>query len=104
MSDLVNRLSAARTPVSVARYKTAEELEQAVAQGFVLVKFTETRGGTELGFHIDKARSNVAGRSPADKLQLIGPLTLDYVPVECDVELDVQSLSGTGVLRPTDTN
>jgi hypothetical protein len=102
MSDLVTRLSTGRHPVSVARYKSADELERAVAQGFVLVKFTGTRGGTELGFKIDAQKSNVDAKNSAGKLQLVGPLTLDYVRVECDVEVDVETLDGTGVLKPLD--
>lgn len=98
MSDLVSRLSAGRHAVSAMRYKSAAELEQAVAQGFVLVKFTDTQGGTELGFKIDKDKSRVAGEGTT--LQLVGPLTLDYVPVECEVDLDPQTLAGTGTLRP----
>lgn len=102
MSDLVKRLSTGRHPVSVARYKSADELAHAVEQGFILVKFTETRGGTELGFKIDESRSSLESRSRSGKLQLAGPLTLDYVRVECDVELDVDTLSGTGALKPLD--
>lgn len=100
MSDLVSRLSTGRHPVSVERYKSASELEQAVAQGFVLVKFTDTKGGTELGFKVDKDKSSIPADSQSGKLRLVGPLTLDYVPVECEVDLDTGTLSGTGVLKP----
>jgi hypothetical protein len=99
MSELVKRLSTGKHPVSVARYKSAADLGQAIAQGFVLVKFTDTQGGTELGFKIDKARSTVPADGEAGTLQLVGPLTLDYVRVECEVEIDAQNLAGTGALR-----
>lgn len=100
MNDLVRRLSTGRHPVSAARYKSAAEFEQAVSQGFVLVKFTDTQGGTELGFKIDRDKSHVAGEGSSRTVQLVGPLTLDYVPVECEVDLDPQTLAGTGVLKP----
>ncbi len=100
MSDLVERLSSGTHPVSAARYKSGDEFAAAVARGFVLVKFTGTRGGTELGFKIDKERSTIDFANPSGKIQLVGPLTLDYVPVECVVEIDVHSREGAGALRP----
>jgi len=100
MSDLVDRLSNGSHPVSATRYKSDEEFREAVAQGFVLVKFTDTRGGTELGFRIEKDKSELDFSHPSGKLHLVGPLTLDYVPVECVVDLDVRSREGEGALRP----
>jgi len=99
MSDLVDRLSSGTHAVSAARYKSGDEFEAAVARGFVLVKFTGTRGGTELGFKIDREKSVIDFANPSGKVQLVGPLTLDYVPVECVVEIDVQSREGAGALR-----
>jgi len=100
MSDLVDRLSSGSHPVSVARYKSGGEFAEAINRGFVLVKFTGTRGGTELGFKIDKEKSNVDFTNPSGKIQLVGPLTLNYVPVECVAEIDVQTREGMGSLRP----
>jgi len=101
MSDLVDRLSSGSHPVSVARCKSDGEFEEAINRGFVLVKFTGTRGGTELGLKIDKEKSNVDFTNPSGKIQLVGPLTLNYVLVECVVEIDVQTREGMGSLRPS---
>jgi hypothetical protein len=97
MSSLVERLSNGEHAVTLVRYKSTAELEEAVERGFVLVKFTETKGGTELGFKIDQEQSRTAFSS-GEKIRLVGPLTLDYVEVTCVVEIDAKSLTGTGGL------
>ncbi|GAB4185326.1 MAG: hypothetical protein Tsb002_08970 [Wenzhouxiangellaceae bacterium] len=100
MSQLVDRLSSGPSNVSVSRYKTKDEFLEAVNKGFVLVRFTETQGGTELGFEIDGDKSELDAESNGGHLRLVGPLVLDYVPVTCDVSIDVASLSGQGQLKP----
>jgi len=40
-------------------------------------------------------------RTRSGKIQLVGPLTLNYVLVECVVEIDVQTREGMGSLRPS---
>jgi hypothetical protein len=98
MSPLVEKLSNGRHPVSVTRYKDATDIKEAIARGFVLVKFTETQGGTELGVSLDENVRSVDASS--EKLNLCGSLSLDYQPVRCSVEIDLATLTGFGFLEP----
>jgi hypothetical protein len=98
MTPLVHRLSNGQHPVSLFRYKSVDDLKEAAGRGLVLVKFTGTQGGTELGVALD------AGASALDiadgRVSLSGSLTLDYVPVRCTVTVDTESLTGHGQLEP----
>jgi hypothetical protein len=69
----------------------------------VHIKFTETRGGTELGIPVDLDRSELAAadfHKETGKLHLVGALTLDFVKVRCVADIDLPSLSGKGRLEP----
>lgn len=105
MSELVARLATGRHPVEITHRpsSTLEAFKEAVDRGYVHVKFTKTRGGTELGVRLaseecefDKA--NFAKGSGSVKI--VGTLTLDYVPVQCMAEIDLGTLTGTGWLVP----
>jgi uncharacterized protein YbdZ (MbtH family) len=98
LPDLVTRLSTGIHRVSATRYKSTDDFRQTVTQGFVLVKFTGTRGGTELGFKIDKEKSTLDFEDPSKKVRLVGRLTLNGVPVECTAEIDPETREGTGAL------
>lgn len=102
MDELVQRLAEGDHPVVTQRYKSAEELKQAIDRGYVLVKFTDTRGGTELGFRLD---NTVTDLSRADFSQatglahIVGNLTLNYVKVRGVADVDVATLEGKGHLE-----
>ena len=99
MSTLVEKLSKGKHPVSLFRYKNHDELKAAVDREFVLVKFTETRGGTEVGFRLDRSKSQINFERPDDAIKLVGEFGLDYLPVECSVSVDSQTFVGEGFLR-----
>ena len=102
MDELVQRLAEGDHPVVMQRYKSAEELKQALDRGYVLVKFTDTRGGTELGFRLDNAATDL---SQADfsqatgRVHVVGNLTLNYVKVRGVADVDVATLEGKGHLE-----
>ena len=111
MSELPHKLSAGRHQI-VYRPKRGDartELKEAVERKYVHVLFSETRGGTELGFGLDEARSDL---SKADwqegkgSVHLEGTLKLDGVPVRCVADLDVATVKGEGhleILAPATT-
>jgi len=102
MDELVQRLAEGDHPVVTQRYKTAEELKQAIDRGYVLVKFTDTQGGTELGSRLDQALTNLSGADfgqAAGIAHLVGTLTLNYVKVRCVADLEVATLEGKGHLE-----
>ena len=78
-----------------------QELREAVEREYVHVKFTGTRGGTELGFPLDPEGSDLSEadwESGQGAIHVEGELTLDGVPVRCVADLDLSSLEGTGQL------
>lgn len=103
--SLVERLSQGQHPVEFrCRPETSlAALRDRLQQGLVHVRFTDTRGGTELGVRIDRDACDFkrgdleAGTGAVD---LVGNLTLDYVPVRFVATLDLQTLKGTGCLQP----
>ncbi|QBD77245.1 MbtH domain protein [Ktedonosporobacter rubrisoli] len=103
MDELVNRLSQGEHPVSVGGPKPSlQEFRQRVTEmGYVFIKFTTTRGGTDLGVRVDPAATNL---SQADFEQargvahVEGTLTLNYVKVRCIAEIDLSTLNGLGHL------
>ena len=82
--------------------KTAEAFKAAIDRGYVHIKFTATKGGTELGVRLDADKSDW---SQADFTQATGSvhvegtLTLNYVKVRCIADLALSTLSGTGHLQ-----
>lgn len=104
MNDLVRKLSEGEHPLeaSVRPEKTVEGFKAAIDRGYVHVRFTQTRGGTELGFPVDKERSDLSGADFEGKsgtIKLCGKLVLDYEPVRCIAEIDLKTLDGRGHLE-----
>lgn len=109
MNDLVQRLSAGRHPIEVGLrpHRTVNALKEGMDRGYVHIRFTDTRGGTELGFSVDRGRTDVSEadfNGETGRLTLVGELTLDYVRVRCVARIELPSLRGEGWLeRPTET-
>ena len=102
--SLVDRLCVGdhRIVVSQRPEPSVKALKEAIDNGYVRVTFTETKGGTELGFKVDKDASDLSGGSfdeGTGKVRLVGGLTLDYVKVRCIAEIDLQTLAGQGRLE-----
>jgi len=104
MTDLVQRLSVGDHPVDVGTRVggRAQALQEAIQRGVVLVKFTGTRGGTELGVPIDRERSDFSTanfETGTGVCRLVGTLTLDDIRVRCIADIDLPSLTGQGRLE-----
>jgi hypothetical protein len=98
MTPLVEKLTGGPHPVTLIRYRSVSEVREAIDRGVVLVKFTDTQGGTELGVWLDPAAR--ATSLDHGEVELSGTLTLDYQPVKCTVRVDLGTLSGQGFLEP----
>ena len=59
MNELVQRLSEREHPIeaSLRPEKTATALKESIDRGYVHIKFTNTKGGTDLGVRLDPAGS-----------------------------------------------
>lgn len=108
MSELAHRLSQGphRITYRPKRDDARTELRAAVEREYVHVLFTDTRGGTELGFRPDPVRSDLSGanwEAGEGSIHLEGELSLDGTPVRCVADLDLRTMEGAGhveVLEP----
>jgi hypothetical protein len=104
VNDLVKRLSEGSHPVEVSLRpeRTIKLFREMLDREYLLVKFTQTKGGTELGFKLDKERSDLTQadlEAQTGKLRVCGELTLDYVPVRVVADIELPSLEGQGHLE-----
>jgi len=102
--SLVDRLSTGDHRIVVAQRPepTIKALKEAIDNGYVRVKFTETKGGTELGFKVDKEASDLNAANfdeGTGTVRVVGGLTLDHVKVRCVAEIDLKTLEGQGHLE-----
>ncbi|HEX3515042.1 MAG TPA: hypothetical protein VHT26_13665 [Trebonia sp.] len=103
MNDLTQRLSVEQPIVPGGAEPSVEELrERAGEMGYVLVKFTETRGATELGFPLDRDATDLSGADFDEGIGIVhveGDLVLNGDPVRCIADINLETLKGTGRLR-----
>jgi len=104
MSDLPTRLSESDQEIVFLprRDDALSEFKAAIDREYVHLKFTETRGGTELGFPLDAERSDLSGadwESGEGSIHLEGDLELDGVAVRCIADLELGAMKGTGRLE-----
>ncbi|GHO70213.1 hypothetical protein KSC_091050 [Ktedonobacter sp. SOSP1-52] len=103
MDELVQRLAEKDHPVTVGGAKpTLEELRKRIEEmEYVFIKFTGTRGGTDLGVKVDKSATDLEQadfeRRTGDA-HIEGTLTLNYVKVRCVADINLETLHGTGRL------
>lgn len=105
MDELIRQLSTGKHPIAAERSKTVEELKEQVDRKYVLIKFTDTKGGTELGFALDESLSQIdesvfeVGKGT---VCLAGELELNYEKVRCVTYLNLETLKGEGYLELLD--
>lgn len=107
MSELAHRLSQGDHKITYRprRDDARTELRAAIERDYVHVLFPETQGGTELGFRVDPARSDLSGanwEAGEGSIHLEGDLNLDGVAVRCVADLDLGTVEGTGRLEVLD--
>ena len=104
MSELVEKLCSGDHPVeiSIRPDRTSGALRACLDKGYVHLKFTDTRGGTDLYVPIDSQSCDVSGADFVEStgtVRLTGHLTLDYVPVRCHAHIDLATMAGHGRLE-----
>lgn len=81
--------------------RTAKLFKEAIDRDYVHIKFTETKGGTELGFRLNRDTSDFSAadfENGKGTVHVEGSLTLDYVKVKCIADVDLSTLAGKGHL------
>jgi uncharacterized protein YbdZ (MbtH family) len=101
--SLVERLSKGDHAVEVGLRpeRTLKLFKAAIDRDYLHIKFTKTRGGTELGIRLDRSASDFSAADFENGRGIVhveGNLTLDYVKVKCVADIDLSTLAGTGRL------
>lgn len=102
MDDLIKKLGEGEHPLTTLGYRSSTELKRAVESGYVLVKFTDRRGGTELGLRLEPGCSNLTTDDwdhGSGNIHLIGYVILDNIKVRCIADVDIANHRGTGHLE-----
>lgn len=107
MDGLVKKLSEGEHSVeaSLRNEKTGKALKERIDMGYVHIKFTDTKGGTELGVRLDPADTNLSEAdfdNQTGTVHLEGGLTLNYVKVRCIADINLDTLTGKGYLVPVE--
>ena len=104
MNELVKKLSIGSHPVeaSIKPEKTVTAFKESIERGYIHIKFTNTKGGTELGIKFDKDASDLSSANFEQKTgiaRVVGDLKLNYVPVKCVADIELETLTGKGHLE-----
>lgn len=102
--DLIERLCSGSHKVrAVTRPEhSATAFKDALDRGFVQIEFTETQGGTVLGFAVDAEQSDlsqISHNKPNAQVVVVGMLTLNFQKVRCVATLDLKNCTGEGKLE-----
>lgn len=105
---LVEKLCEGDHPVEVGLRpeRSVKLFKEAIDRDYVHIKFTKTKGGTELGFRLNRDASDFSAgdfENGKGTVHVEGSLTLDYVPVKCVADIDLSTLEGTGHLVKVET-
>ncbi len=103
MNELVQRLSEGEHPMIVGgpQPSLSEFRKRIEEMGYVFIKFTETKGGTDLGVRVDKTAVDTTKADFEQGIGMVhveGTLTLNYVKVRCVADINLLNLKGTGHL------
>jgi uncharacterized protein YbdZ (MbtH family) len=101
---LVKRLAQGSHPLAAGLRpeESVKALKESIDRGYVHIKFTATKGGTELGVRLDTTAcdfSRADFETQKGTVHLEGGLTLDYVKVRCIADIDLTTLEGQGHLE-----
>ena|SRR6185369_1438771 len=104
MSELVEKLAQGdhKVEVSIRPDRTPAALKHCLDQGYFHLKFTGTRGGTDLYVPLEPENTDMSRsdfQNGVGSLRLSGRLTLDYIPVRCIADIDLATMAGHGHLE-----
>ena len=101
--NLVEFLATGKHPVETGLRpeKTVKIFKEAIDRGYVHVRFTDTRGGTELGLGLGPYGADLSKADFENETGIVhleGELTLNKKRVRCVADFDLATLSGEGHL------
>lgn len=102
-NELVTMLSSGSHIVGFEdRISDIEKVKERIDNGFVFVKFTQTKGGTELGINLIKGECDLSladFEKSTGILHIVGTCELNYCKVKCIADIDLKTKEGTGHLE-----
>jgi len=103
MDELTERLTNGDHAVIVGGAQPSlPELRRRIEEiGYVSIKFTQTRGGTDLGMEVDRAACDLSGADfdqGTGSIHVEGTLVLNDDPVRLVADIELGTLAGTGHL------
>lgn len=102
--DLVARLSRGEHPVEVNLHpeKDMQAFRESLEGGYVHIRFTGTKGGTEFGVKLDP-NSGSLDQNDSDgadgTFHLEGDLTVNFKKVRCIADIELKTFEGRGRLE-----
>jgi len=101
--SLVDKLCEGKHPLAVELRPehTVKLFKEAIDRDYIQIKFVQTKGGTQLGFRLNRDASDLSAadfEGGKGTVHVEGSLTLDYVPVKCVADIDLSTLKGEGHL------
>jgi len=103
INDLVKKLSTGNHEIELNhRGDNYEQIKERINSGYILVKFINTLGGTEIGINIDKNNINFNEHNDDEKMLIEGTSNLNYNKVKCIITIDKKTLKGKGYLKVID--
>ena len=103
INELVQRLSEGKHEVVIGhRDEPYEEIKDRIENGYIHIKFIQTRGGTELGINVDLNSTNVKDLDfikGEGLLHIEGTTNLNYNAVRLIADIDLASRKGEGYLE-----
>ncbi|OGR09579.1 MAG: MbtH domain protein [Deltaproteobacteria bacterium RIFOXYB12_FULL_58_9] len=103
MNELVQRLTKEQEVEASLRPEPRLDLfKAAIDRNYVHIRFTQTKGGTELGVRMDTSACDLTAGDfdkGTGKVKIVGGLILNYVRVRCHAEIDLKTLKGRGRLE-----
>jgi hypothetical protein len=103
INELVQRLSKGKHEVKIAyRDESNEEIKKRAEDGYIHIKFIQTKGGTELGINLDLSSMNLKDldfNKGEGMLHIEGTTNLNYNAVRCIADIDLRTRQGEGYLQ-----
>lgn len=103
MNELTERLSVEQPVVVGGPAPALDDFRRRLLEiGTVFIRFTETRGGTDLSVKVDRDACDTSAadfEAGAGTLHVEGTLTLNGDRVRCIADIDLAGLKGTGRLE-----
>lgn len=102
INELVDRLSKGEHEIVIGhRNESYSEIKERIQDGYIHIKFTQTRGETELGINVDLSKTDfdeLDFDNGVGILHIEGTTNLNYNDVRCIADIDLGKRKGTGYL------